>query len=270
MKEFELKPLSSVHLYDGGRCESLDLMEVAAYLKGSLGEAEVDIRDDFLGWHLSSLPLEKREREVVILARELAQSRIHDTGKKEEEREPLPVEIDYERRNLFFKSLGILYDGFSLLKIFLRLIPQSESEHAHIVFTNQLFATWDESDLRFHARVSVYGFPTLISTTGIVEAPAKPTEFYLRRRLGEDPVVLKEAFEGKFIDHEDPRMTEVMKGYALQAVFFYLTGHPFCEDKTCRLYNAHWQEEVIQAQLSGQDLCAKHQAELGRIREERS
>ncbi len=262
MSEPELKLPSSIHLYDGGRCGTLDLKEVARYLREKLATAEVEIREDFLSFHFSSMPLAEREREVEALAREIAASRVHRADRREPDRDPLPGEIAYEGRSLFLKSSGVLYDGFSLLHIFLRLIPLSELEQCHIVFTNQLFGTWDQSDLRFHARVSIYGFPNLVSTTGIVEAPAKPREFYLRRQLGEDPISLRKEFEGRFIDYEDPRMTEVMKGYALQAVFFYSTGDPFCHDKNCRLYNAHWQEEVIQAQLCGADLCPTHRSML--------
>ena len=90
-----------------------------------------------------------------------------------------------------------------------------------------------------------------------------PRELYLRRQLGSDPIVLKEEFEGRFIDYDDSRLTEVMKGYLLQAIFFHMTGDPFCKNKNCRLYNAHWQEEVIHAQLETSDeLCKNHQAIL--------
>ena len=45
----------------------------------------------------------------------------------------------------------------------------------------------------------------------------------------------------------------------MQAVFYSLTGNPFCEDKGCRLYNAHWQEDAIFAQLeSGYEFCKEH------------
>lgn len=53
----------------------------------------------------------------------------------------------------------------------------------------------------------------------------------------------------------------------MQAVVYYLTGDPFCEDRGCRLYNAHWREEMIYAQLeSGYEFCARHEEVLGRMR----
>ncbi len=49
----------------------------------------------------------------------------------------------------------------------------------------------------------------------------------------------------------------------MQAVFYALTGDPFCEDKVCRLYNAHWQEDLLFAQLGGAyDFCPRHTALL--------
>jgi hypothetical protein len=112
-------------------------------------------------------------------------------------------------------------------------------------------------------RTSVYGIPSIISTSGLVEAPAKPREYYFLKqqyeRLGKDLMELKDKFEGSFIDYEDKRLTEIAKGYAMQAVFHSLTGDPFCGDKGCRLYNAHWQEEVISAQLESEyEFCPQH------------
>jgi len=72
-------------------------------------------------------------------------------------------------------------------------------------------------------------------------------------------LALKERFKGDFIDYEDERLTEVVKGYVMQAVFYSLTSDPFCDDRGCRLYNAHWQEELIFAQLeSGYEFCPRH------------
>jgi hypothetical protein len=51
----------------------------------------------------------------------------------------------------------------------------------------------------------------------------------------------------------------VLKGYVLQAVFYQATGEAFCDDPDCRLFNAHWQEEVLRAQRDvPYDLCPRH------------
>jgi hypothetical protein len=136
-----------------------------------------------------------------------------------------------------------------------------------ILFTNQLFGTWDRDNRRYHARVSLYGFPSLISTTGLFEAPARPKGYYLRKQMGVPIELLKEEYQGRFLEPGDARMTEVVKGYAMQALFFHLWGEPFCEDPDCRLFNSHWQEEVLHAQMDGRyEFCAKHEAILKRLR----
>jgi hypothetical protein len=205
------------------------------------------------------------------LARELTKTKVRDIMNPNVRAEPLPGEIEFERkllRNPSLKLTGILYDGFRLQAVLRELLPEEESNvgHAHIIFTSRLFGTFDEGDKRYHARVSVYGFPSLISTTGIVEAPAKPKEFYALKRqytaLGATDVQLeklKERFRGRFIDYDDERLTEVMKGYVMQALFYHLTLDPFCSDNRCRLFNAHWQEEVLKAQLEPPEFCEKHE-----------
>ena len=78
--------------------------------------------------------------------------------------------------------------------------------------------------------------------------------------------LLKEAYKESFIDYKDSRMTDVMKGYAAQALFYSLVGYPFCEDSNCRLFNAHRQGELLQAQLfSPYEFCPKHQNVLDQI-----
>jgi hypothetical protein len=63
-------------------------------------------------------------------------------------------------------------------------------------------------------------------------------------------------------------MTDVLKGYVAQALFYHLVGYPFCEDKNCRLFNAHRQSELLHAQLhSPYEFCSKHQAVLYQLRE---
>jgi hypothetical protein len=140
-------------------------------------------------------------------------------------------------------------------------------DHCAILFTNQLFVTWDRKDSRYHARTSLYGFPSLISLPGLVEAPAKPRSFYVKKRMGVPVEELMEEFEGQFIDYGDSRITEVMKGYAMQAFFFHLSGEPFCEDPNCRLFNSHWQEEVLRSQLDGRyEFCPRHETILEGLR----
>ena len=248
-------------LYDEGTSEGLDISEIAQYLTQKMGEVRVEVRGNPFDFNLS-------QGKLSDYAGKITSSKIQEISQKIlPDQEPLYGEIEYEKRRILGKtrSFGILYDGFHLLRIFCEIMPREERslEFVHIFFTNRLFATWDGGNKRYHLRTSVYGVPSIISTTGLVEAPAKPREYYLLKqqyeRLGKDLTELKERFKGSFIDYEDERLTEVMKGYAMQAVLYALTGDPFCEDKGCRFYNAHWQEELIFAQLWGEyEFCGRH------------
>ena len=254
-----LRKLNKILLYDEGTAQALNLEEIAEYLSKKLAKVELEIRGN---------PFYSSQDKVSDYARKIASIKVQDTTKRMLfVEEPLYGEIEHEKRRLLGKTraFGILYDGLELQRIFWELISKEERsfEFVHIFFTNRFFATWDELNRRYHARVSVYGIPSIISTTGLIEAPAKPREYYLLKQqyamLGKDPLELKDRFKGRFIDYEDERLTEVMKGYAMQAVFYSLIGDPFCEDKGCRLYNAHWQEELIFAQLEGEyEFCPRH------------
>jgi hypothetical protein len=164
-----------------------------------------------------------------------------------------------------------LYDGFILQKIFAGMIPAKEADHVHIIFTSLLTCTFSEDDWRYHGRAVVCGTPSIISTTGIVEAPAKPREFYLAQLEGKaDPGLLKKRFASRFIDHGDDRIIPAAAAYALQALFFFVSGgEPFCEDNSCRLYNAHWQEELIHMIEKG-TLCSRHRQMASKFNNKRS
>jgi len=195
-----------------------------------------------------------------LLAEGFSQTKVTDVTREELNTSPLPAEIEYELRIISDrKNSGLLYDGYSLLEIFRRLLPSREHTlaHLHIIITSRLFGTFEDN--RYHTRVALFSHPSLISTSGLVEGPAKPREFYLKKQMGWDVCILKEEFKGRFIDYGDPRMTEIMKGYVMQAFFYHTLGNPFCNDSNCRLYNAHWQEEVIRSQLeSNYEFCLSH------------
>jgi len=256
-----------IFLYDGSKTEALDIKEIAHYLKEKLGEAKVEAKGDFIVEATKGMD----DSCLGKLACEIAGCKVRDITNRYSDFRPLAMEVEYEKRRLRNsenRNFGILYDGFKLQAIYQDLLKEEERNwHSFvIIFTDQLFGTWDEDDRRYHARVSVYGLPSLISTTGIVEAPAKPREFYLQKKLGIDTITLNRRFREKFIDYDDPHLTEVMKGYCMQALFFFLLGEPFCEDNKCRLYNAHWQEEVISAQLTQPEFCKRHQKLVDDIR----
>jgi hypothetical protein len=263
---------SFIHIYHGTVADQVKSGEIAHYLR-SLVKAAVDIRPEFVSSALSSCTGEERESIVNETALNMARLKVRDVTKKNVPVDPLKPEIDYERRNLTkstSRTSGVIYEGFNLQQLYWNFIDPQERNlhHLHLVVTNQLFATWDNNNHRYHARVSIYGLPTLLSTSGVVEAPAKPRDFYVRRHLGEDLHELKEQFKESCIDYQDPRLTDILKGYAAQALFYYLLGYPFCEDSNCRLFNAHRQSELLQAQLfSPYEFCSRHQAVLDQLQE---
>lgn len=253
---------SFLHLYEGTTSSEVNVHKLAAFLGEQLPVSAIDVRADFLRFWLGRQGDGDDRRNGI--ARRLVQARVRQVEGGDLDLEPLPAEVDFERRFLTAggrKPAGILYDGYQLLELYAELVRPDElsARHCHIVLTNQLFGSWDQNDRRYHARVSVYGFPSLISTAGLVEGPARPREFYLRRSLGIARSQLENGFNQRYLGHRDPRLQEAAKGYLLQAVFYHVTGDPFCDDKECRLFNAHWQEEMLHAQLNPHaGLCKLH------------
>ena len=153
-----------------------------------------------------------------------------------------------------------MYDGFELQKI-LRYLNE-ENEVLHIIITNRLTCTFDENDNRYHARAVICANPAIISTTGIIEAPAKPREYYFEamalKSQGLGIESAKEQYKNRFLEYNDKRLTKVLEGYILQIIFYNITGESFCEDIQCRLNNAHWQKDLLFSQIEISKLCKKH------------
>ncbi len=165
-----------------------------------------------------------------------------------------------------------LLDGFGLQRIYSDFICEDEMEleHVHVIFKDSLVATYDEVTRRFHARTLICGTPSIISTNGIIEAPAKPRDYYFKMMLSNlldrSNAEIKTKFKGRFIDYGDPSVFCAALGFAVQAVFYFLTdGDPFCIENTCTLYNSHWQEEMIRAQVKTPKFCKYHETLLSFI-----
>jgi hypothetical protein len=202
------------------------------------------------------------------IAHALAQARILKAHSQELNECVYPVEKAYEYRQLKFPEIrkpGPVYSGFLFQALLASLIPREERDlkHLHVVFTLKRLATWD--DARWHLRTILLSLPTVLSISGLVEAPARDREYYLLSSV--DPA-LGETFlshSRDWLNLHDERMTDVVKGYLLQALFFQwkiLQGEDFefCANPACSLYNSHWQREVLQAQLP-HSLCDLHQQE---------
>jgi len=242
----------------GERGAGVELDALAVYVRAVSGAA-VSFGDDPLAGSADAL------------AERLARLRVSEPEVREQD-DPMPVELDHERRVLRGQAptpRGIPYDGWGFQSLLRERVPGSPAA-IMLFMTPRLLATWDDGDARYHLRTVVLGHPVVISVPGLVEAPAKPREFYLiKQAVGGDPVALalaKQKLQGRFLEHGDPRLTEVLQGYCLQGVAYAVTGEPFCRAPECRLYNAHWQEEMLRAQLQPPDLCAHHAEVFARLR----
>jgi hypothetical protein len=247
-----------IHVYGEPSEKRLDVEGIAAWLRERVG-AEVCAHDDLLS-----------AADPSSCAPAIARLRVRNIYQPFEPAEPLPMEIEFERKNLASPSdrtTGILYDGFGFAEVCGSIISEEARgpRHAHVVFTKQYLGTFDENDRRYHARTIICSWPVVVSTTGLREAPAKPREYYLlregyaaagKREQGE--IELAGQFADRMLLKDDERLTNVARGYVLQALSYVTTGEPFCDEPSCRLFNAHWQEEMLAAQ-SGGTLCGRHE-----------
>lgn len=164
-------------------------------------------------------------------------------------------------RGIAYSPNENLYDGFAIQDLYANYLPQETtySKDVNVVITDRLLCTFDENSWRYHARTVVCGTPALVSTSGIVEGPARPREFYfLRQNEGAD-IGKNIPAETEYLTYGDIRIVLAVTGCVLQALFFFLTdGEPFCGSETCRLYNSHWQREIIKSQVKDPKLCEKH------------
>lgn len=263
---------SGVHIFDSSGSSAVDVDVLGRYCNELLGGVNVECHGDLLTECLSGFDRVKKERLKDAYAVRLAEARVANIKSVDKPDRPAKALVDYERRMLDRnppRPIGILYDGYQLCLACAEPLEALGTWHEDciIVITSQLFGSCEDVGSRYHARVSIYGNPCLLSTTGLVEAPARPRRYYLEKRMGIDPATLEKQFAGRFLDYEDSRTTDVLKGYIAQAIFYYMTGEPFCGDPDCRLYNAHWQEELLRAQLGGdREFCDYHQQLLQAVK----
>ncbi len=260
--------MMKIYIYTDLVTENLRLDVIREYLieKGF----DIEIRGDFFAY------FDVKREEI---AKNLARIRIKDM-----EREgvlnpkPSPEDVDAELRIIKDKNplmlerdLTNVYSGWG----FVTLIRGFLKKDFHILFTSRMLATWGD---KYHGRTVLIHHPlAVISTTGIVEAPKKPTEYYTRllsyqfaQAMGhqvtdiiEYEKEIKESLKDSFIDYDDQRLTEVAKGFVMQALIYFLTTDAFCEDPSCRLFAAHTQEDLIKSQLEGAEFCSMHRKMVG-------
>ena len=118
-----------------------------------------------------------------------------------------------------------------------------------MLFVDDAIGTYDHADMRYHGRALISANPCIVSVRGMCEAPARPRDYCIDMMActaaGGDAQEVESRHGGRFLTYDDSRMQEVAHGYVMQAVFHFETGEAFCTDAGCRLYNSHWQSDVI-------------------------
>jgi hypothetical protein len=238
-----------------------DAEEIAEWLRERV-ESEVTVRDRFLDVHRDD------ETDTEGLAERFADARVLSPYERDTGNAILGV-VRYEERALDHpeRAGGVLYDGVALQRALNAAIPDEERslDRLHVPLLDRAVGTWGDHDGRWHKRVNVLGQPALLSVPGLYEAPAKPEAYYEAKQKtallsGDAPPreVLESEVEGEFLVADDPRTTEALKGYVLQAVHCWRTGEAFCDETGCRLSNPHRHPGVIDAQLRDPEFCEAH------------
>lgn len=251
--------IRKIIIYDEPTVPEIQINRIEKFLKDTF-HIDIELRKSFF---------ENSDDEMF---QEIATTRIFELKKPFSKHTPTKLEIQIERENTdnSQNKEKILYDGFEFQKIISKFIPTYEQNQnvLHIILTNKLTCTFDESDFRYHARALIGTNPSIISTTGIIEAPAKPREYYLELMTDfskEKTDEINEKYKEEFLKYNDPRLSEVLEGYFLQSIMYYETGDAFCEDKECRLHNSHWQKELLHSQLTNKKFCSKHEEYFRKI-----
>ena len=251
--------INRIFLYDEPTVPEIQIERLQKFLTDTF-PVKVEIRKNFLKYSNNNI-FDK-----------IASVRIFDLKKSFQRYVPTLKEIEVEKKNKDNSEQEevFLYDGFKIQEIISESIPKNEIklDVLHVCFTNKLTCTYDESDCRYHARALICSNPTIISTSGIIEAPAKPKQFYFElmsdfsnERINE----IKKKYKGEFLEYHDPRTSEVIEGYLLQAIMYQETGEIFCDQKDCRLFNAHWQKDLLYTQLENKKFCQKHSEIIKKI-----
>ncbi len=247
-------------LYDEPTVPEIQLERLKKFLKETFS-IEIEIRENIFQYMNENI------------SKKIAGCRIFDLKKPFEKHVPLAedIQLEMENKDMSEKEEMTLYDGFEFHSVITELIPINENKMntLHIIFTNKLTCTFDENDFRYHARAIIGSNPAIISTTGIIEAPAKPRQYYLdlMTNFSKNKVEeIKKKYKGEFLEYHDLRISEITEGYLLQAIIYYETGEAFCIHKDCRLFNAHWQKDLFFSQLENKRFCKKHKEILDELK----
>lgn len=250
----------AIYLYDAPDVIGLDIDAVAQLLMELLPGTAVEARTDFFTFHLARF----EPSQVEVLTEQLV-ARLHERevrnlvapDRRAEFDEVTPQERD----------LGVIYLASQLQDVMAPLIAEQEraAAYLHLVYIDQCIGSYVPGEIMLILQAIQHGQPTIISTTGMVEAPALPREYSFRRAqlvafgMDEATAELDEAFADRTLGHEDRRITRAAGGFALQALFHHMFGEQNCQEANCPLRQATTHDELAAAHLGdGSCLCSRH------------
>lgn len=177
-------------------------------------------------------------------------------------REPADLEVSKEAQALDGNGTppGPLYDGHRMLEAYHGPLPDalaSPGARPVVVLTDRLIGTF-EGD-RYHVRFLVAGHPSIVSVPGFIDGPARDRSFYLAKQALGSAHDADAMVDDDHLTRGDDRLPVCVASAILQAIKYHEQGEPFCEEEACRLYNAHWQADLLDT-LATRQLCAQHQA----------
>ena len=252
-------------LYDEPSISEINISNLVKFLKETL-PVEVVVKDNFFKEFTSQQIQKVSETRIFEIQNTFRRHNPSQTDLELEEqfcKNSKVMEQTKKPEEADSISEVVMYDGFEIQKIIRESLQDFENKTLHIILTNRFTCTYDESDARYHGRAVICANPAIISITGIIEAPAKSSEFYIEamanRAQGLDITSVKEKHEGEFLEYHDKRLSKVIEGYLLQVIFYVLVEESFCDYMDCRLNNAHCQRDLLYSQIEIRKLCDKHQ-----------
>jgi len=252
--------LDRIFIYDAPDAAGLDIGVVARRLDELLPDTEVETRTDFFTWRLGQF----EPGQVAVLTEQIAERlderEVHDLVAPERRSDLEPVTPDD-------RDLGAVYLAEPLQDVLRAMLPAEERGVAnlHLAYITQCIGRWVAEESYFRLQIIRHGEPTIISTTGFVEAPALPREYAFRRAqlvgfgMEEAAEELDARFAGKALGHADARINRVATGFALKAVFRQAFAEDGCDEPTCPLHPTATHDELARAYLDDDSrLCDRH------------
>ncbi len=225
-----------------------------------------DLNKKFPWVFLESMVFNFADEKIKNLAEKIAKIRIIDLFPLKYNDSPLETEVHFEEKQILNRKVipGYVYDCFKLKEIYEEEISKKNLKlnFVNIILTGRLVASFDKDDLRLHLRTCLLGVPSLISLSGVEQAPAKSKEYYLLKSIY--PRLNQTMINRCYFKSDE--LLEIIKGLCLQAIFYQIAGEGFCTYKNCRLFNAHTQEDLRESQLEGEhEFCEKHEKLLSKM-----